>query len=73
MSVNPRVPTLAGQPYTLIEDNLLAFRAGLRVCNADQGDNSPPAILAKVMCTNVAELDDMASTDHDNIPAKKDS
>lgn len=56
VSSNPLVPTLAGQPYTLIEDNLLAFRAGKRVCDSSRGDDSPSALLAQVMCTNVAGL-----------------
>lgn len=58
VSTNPMVPTLAGQPYTLIEDNLLAFRGGGRACSAQRDDGSPPALLAKTMCMLVAELKD---------------
>lgn len=58
ISTNPMVPTLAGQPYTLIEDNLLAFRGGGRACSAQRDDDSPPALLAKTMCMLVAELAD---------------
>lgn len=57
VSVNPLVPTLAGQPYTLIEDNLLAFRAGQRSCSPDRNDGSPTAALAQAMCAIVRELD----------------
>jgi len=58
VSINPIVPTLAGQPYTLIEDNLLAFRAGKRACAPERGDGSPEALLAQTMCTTVADLGD---------------
>lgn len=58
VSQNPLVPTLAGQPYTLIEDNLLAFRAGDRACAAERDDGSPSALLAQTMCASVAELTD---------------
>ena len=58
VSVNPMVPTLAGQPYTLIEDNLLAFRAGRRTCSPERADGSPESLLAQSMCIIVAELED---------------
>lgn len=58
VSANPIVPTLAGQPYTLIEDNLLAFRGGGRVCARARDDDSPPALLARTMCDAVAALSD---------------
>lgn len=58
VSDNPLVPTLAGQPYTLIEDNLLAFRAGKRACAPERDDGSPSAQLAQTMCAGVAELTD---------------
>jgi len=58
ISPNPMVPTLAGQPYTLLEDNLLAFRGGLRACSPERNDGSPPALLAQTMCTIVDELSD---------------
>jgi len=57
-SLNPLVPKLAGQPYTLIEDNLLAFRAGRRSCAPARSDGQPAAALAKTMCTLVANLSD---------------
>lgn len=56
VSVNPVVPTLAGQPYTLIEDNLLAFRAGKRSCSPSRADGSPSAVLAQTMCALVRDL-----------------
>lgn len=58
VSVNPQVPTLAGQPYTLIEDNLLAFRAGKRACSTARDAESPIALLARAMCVQVATLED---------------
>lgn len=58
VSQNPLVPTLAGQPYTLIEDNLLAFRAGKRACAPQRNDDSPAAMLAQTMCARVANLTD---------------
>lgn len=58
VSSNPFVPTLAGQPYSLIEDNLLAFRAGQRSCAPERNDGSPPALLATTMCATVAGLSD---------------
>jgi sulfide dehydrogenase cytochrome subunit len=56
VSQNPLVPTLAGQPYTLIEDNLLAFRAGKRSCSPQRADGSPSAVLAETMCGHVQQL-----------------
>ena len=58
VSANPLVPTLAGQPYTLIEDNLLAFRANQRSCSPQRADGSPSALLAQTMCGQVKSLDD---------------
>ncbi|MDX1554905.1 MAG: c-type cytochrome [Xanthomonadales bacterium] len=58
VSNNPLVPTLAGQPYTLIEDNLLAFRSGKRACGPGRNDGSAAAALAQAMCTTVAALSD---------------
>ncbi len=56
--MNPMVPTLAGQPYSLIEDNLLAFRAGRRACAPGRNAGSAAAVLAQTMCTAVAQLSD---------------
>ena len=58
VSLNPLVPTLAGQPYTLIEDNLLALRGGKRACAPERGDGSPAAALAHTMCSFVRDLRD---------------
>jgi sulfide dehydrogenase cytochrome subunit len=58
VSPNPLVPTLAGQPYTLIEDNLLAFWGGYRACAAERDDGSPAAALARTMCSAVSGLSD---------------
>lgn len=58
VSSNPMVPTLAGQPYTLIEDNLLAFRAGRRSCAPQRDDGSASAVLTKTMCAAVSDLTD---------------
>jgi len=58
VSQNPMAPTLAGQPYTLIEDNLLAFRAGKRSCSPERADGTPAALLAQTMCSHVAGLSD---------------
>jgi sulfide dehydrogenase cytochrome subunit len=58
VSLNPLVPTLAGQPYTLIEDNLLAFRQGKRSCAESRADGSPAAALAATMCSHVESLGD---------------
>lgn len=58
VSQNPLVPTLAGQPYTFIEDNLLAFRAGQRSCIPERADGSPVAALASAMCQVVRGLSD---------------
>lgn len=58
VSLNPLVPTLAGQPYTFIEDNLLAFRAGKRACAPERANGSPAATLAQTMCSFVRDLHD---------------
>lgn len=58
VSVNPMVPTLAGQPYSLIEDNVLAFRAGGRACAPESNDGSPEAMLTQTMCAMVVSLTD---------------
>ena len=59
VSLNPLVPSLAGQPYTLIEDNLLAFRLGKRSCAEARADGSPAAALAQTMCGHVRSLGDV--------------
>jgi cytochrome subunit of sulfide dehydrogenase len=58
VSPNPLVPTLAGQPFTFIEDNLLAFRAGQRSCAPERADGGASAALANTMCSLVRDLRD---------------
>jgi sulfide dehydrogenase cytochrome subunit len=62
-SLNPEVPTLAGQPYTLIEDSLLAFRLGQRHCSPGWRDQTTAGSLRLAMCGFVATLseDDVAA------------
>ena len=59
VSTNPLVPILAGQPFTLIEDNLLAFRSGQRACAPERNDSSPSALLALTMCQSMMSLSDV--------------
>jgi sulfide dehydrogenase cytochrome subunit len=67
VSPNSLAPTLAGQPYTFIEDNLLAFRAGKRSCAQEraqeQANRSPNAALANTMCGLVRGLQDQEIAD----------
>ncbi|HSS64583.1 MAG TPA: c-type cytochrome [Gammaproteobacteria bacterium] len=58
VSTNPMVPILAGQPFTFIEDNLLAFRAGARSCSPQRLDSSAAGMLASTMCSQVQALTD---------------
>ncbi len=52
LSQHSDVPVLAGQPYTVIEDNLLAFRSGERPCTTTgyrHGDTSrPPTSMCEI-------------------------
>jgi sulfide dehydrogenase cytochrome subunit len=57
ISVNNTVPSIAGQPYTLIEDNLLAFRDGERACTETEYLQGEAAALVSAMCTFVATLE----------------
>ena len=56
-SMNSTVPTIAGQAYTLIEDNLLAFRDGERACSGTELLQGEAAALVSAMCALVATLD----------------
>ena len=58
VSVNNAVPTIAGQPFTLIEDNLLAFRDGDRACGETEFLQGDAATLVAAMCTTVTPLED---------------
>ncbi len=58
VSVNSTVPTIAGQAYTVIEDNLLAFRDGGRACTETELLQDEAAALVSAMCAVVATLDD---------------
>ena len=58
LSVNSTVPIIAGQAYTLIEDNLLAFRDGERACTETEFLQGEAAALVSVMCNFVATLED---------------
>lgn len=58
VSVNNTVPTIAGQPFTLIEDNLLAFRDGDRACGETEFLQNESVALISAMCAFVATLGD---------------
>jgi len=57
LSVNSTVPIIAGQAYTVIEDNLLAFRDGERACTETEYLQGEAAALVSVMCKVVATLE----------------
>lgn len=57
LSVNNTVPIIAGQAFTLIEDNLLAFRDGERACTETEYLQGEAAALVSAMCTFVATLE----------------
>lgn len=54
------VPTLSGQAYTFIEDNLLAYRANERSCDPAPPNDNGPAVPASPMCAIASTLDDEA-------------
>jgi sulfide dehydrogenase cytochrome subunit len=58
VSVNNMVPTIAGQPFTLIEDNLLAFRDGERACDETPFMKGESVALVSAMCAVVGTLGD---------------
>jgi sulfide dehydrogenase cytochrome subunit len=57
ISSNHTVPTIAGQAYTLIEDNLLAFRDNERACSETELLQGEAAALVSAMCAFVATLE----------------
>ncbi len=57
VSTNSTVPTIAGQAYTLIEDNLLAFRDNAGACSATELLQGEAAALVFAMCALVAMLE----------------
>jgi len=57
ISSNSTVPTIAGQAYTLIEDNLLAFRDNERACSETEFLQGEAAALVSAMCAFVATLE----------------
>ena len=57
ISLNSTVPTIAGQAYTLIEDNLLAFRDNERACSETELLRDEAATLVSAMCVFVATLE----------------
>jgi len=63
VSVNNAVPTIAGQPFTLIEDNLLAFRDGDRACGETEFLQGDAAALVAAMCATLTPLDDADITE----------
>ena len=52
------VPTIAGQAFTLIEDNLLAFRDDERACGETEFLQGEAAALVSAMCAIVTTLED---------------
>jgi sulfide dehydrogenase cytochrome subunit len=52
------VPIIAGQAYTLIEDNLLAFRDQQRACSESDYLRGEAAALLASMCAVVATLEE---------------
>ncbi len=57
ISTNSTVPTIAGQAYTLIEDNLLAFRDDEGACSETELLQGEAAALVLAMCAFVATLE----------------
>ena len=62
VSLIPSVPTIAGQAFTLIEDNLLAYRANERSCTAGPPGDHGPSVPASPMCAIASTLSDEAIT-----------
>ncbi len=56
-SMNSAVPIIAGQAYTLIEDNLLAFRDDERACTETEFLQGEAAALNSAMCAFVSTLE----------------
>lgn len=57
LSVNSAVPTIAGQAFTFIEDNLLAFRDDEDACTETEFMRDEAAALVSAMCAFVATLE----------------
>jgi len=60
VSVTASVPTIAGQAYTLIEDNLLAYRSNERSCNTEPPGNDGRSAPPSPMCAIASTLADEA-------------
>jgi len=60
VSLTSSVPTIAGQAFTLIEDNLLAYRVNERPCTAGQPGDNGLSVPPSPMCAIAATLDDEA-------------
>jgi sulfide dehydrogenase cytochrome subunit len=58
VSLNSMVPSIAGQAYTLIEDNLLAFRDDELACGETEFLQGEAAALVSAMCAFVTTLED---------------
>lgn len=58
VSLNSTVPTIAGQAFTLIEDNLLAFRDDEGACASTELLQGEAAALLTAMCAVLAGLGD---------------
>ena len=58
VSLNSTVPTIAGQAFTLIEDNLLAYRDDEGACASTELLNGEAAALLTAMCAVLAGLGD---------------
>ena len=58
VSLTSSVPTIAGQAYTLIEDNLLAYRTNERPCSAGPPNHHGPLVPPSPMCAIASTLDD---------------
>lgn len=57
-STNSIVPIIAGQAFTLIEDNLLAFRDAANACAGIDLMQSEAVALRTAMCALVADMED---------------
>jgi len=62
VSLTSTVPTISGQAYTFIEDNLLAYRANERSCAAGPPGDNGPSVPPSPMCAIASTLDDEAIT-----------
>ena len=60
VSVTASVPTIAGQAFTFIEDNLLAYRTNDRPCTTESSGDGEPLASPSPMCAIAATLDDEA-------------